>query len=145
MLVGGQKKASDVKPYTLVAGELLRRRFGKLVGLLPQVAVFTAIAARVLAQNQPLGPLSLTLSDAVKLALKQNPQRLVSSIRAVESERDRQAARAALLPQAGVSASQFVSSTTCKQWRRSNRRLRAAASRRCRAQADFRRACSISA
>jgi outer membrane protein len=99
-----------VKPFRLVAGELLRRRFGDLFDLLPKILVFTAIAARVLAQNQPPVPVSLTLSDAVKLALKQNPQRVISAIRAMESERDRQAARAALLPQAGISASQFVSS-----------------------------------
>jgi outer membrane protein len=47
-------------------------------------------------------PLRLTLKAAVQLALKQNPQRVAARIVALQSERDRQIARAPLLPQAGV-------------------------------------------
>ena len=46
--------------------------------------------------------LRLTLKEAVQLALKQNPQRIAAHLLTLESERDRQIARAALLPQAGL-------------------------------------------
>ena len=46
--------------------------------------------------------LQLTLKEAVQLGLKQNPERVIARILVAESERNRQIARAALLPQAGV-------------------------------------------
>jgi outer membrane protein len=51
------------------------------------------------------GPLQLTLKQAVQLALKQNPQRLIAQLLVSESERNSQIARSALLPQAGIAAS----------------------------------------
>ena len=81
------------------------------MSILARVVLFAVTAARILAQtDSPVSsaPQSLTLRDAVKLALKQNPQHVISTILAAESERDRQAARAALLPQVGVSASQSI-------------------------------------
>ncbi len=45
--------------------------------------------------------LQLTLKQAVELALKQNPQRVIAKILLSESERNSQIARAPLLPQAG--------------------------------------------
>ena len=44
----------------------------------------------------------LTLKDAVQLALKQNPQRVIAQILVSESDRNSQIARSALLPQAGI-------------------------------------------
>jgi outer membrane protein TolC len=81
-----------------------------LLDLLLHIAVFAIVVAPAFAQCQPPEPARFTLSNAVKLALKQNPQHVIAAIRVTESERDRQAARAALLPHAGISASQFVSS-----------------------------------
>jgi outer membrane protein len=46
----------------------------------------------------------LTLKDAVQLALKQNPQRVIAQILISESDRNSQIARSALLPQADVAA-----------------------------------------
>jgi outer membrane protein TolC len=46
--------------------------------------------------------MQLTLKQAVDLALKQNPQRVIAKILLFESERNSQIARAPLLPQAGI-------------------------------------------
>jgi len=48
--------------------------------------------------------LSLTLKDAVQIALKQNPQVVAARLLSLESDRNRQIARAALLPQANLTA-----------------------------------------
>lgn len=102
-----------MKPYTPVAGEFLRWRLMSSVTLWPRVAFLAVTATGIWAQKQPLAsssPLRLTLSDTVKLALKQNPQHVISTILAAESEQDRRAAHSALLPQLGISASQFIES-----------------------------------
>ena len=54
--------------------------------------------------QQPTPPTAvhLTLKDAVQLALKQNPQRVIAQILVSESDRNSQIARSALLPQAGI-------------------------------------------
>jgi outer membrane protein len=49
-------------------------------------------------------PLRLTLKEAVQIAIKQNPQRLIASIITQEADRNRQIALSALLPQAGLQA-----------------------------------------
>src|SRR5271170_4321506 len=57
------------------------------------------------AQQPPTGrpaPLQLTLKQAVQLALKQNPQRVIAQLLVSESDRNSQIARSALLPQANV-------------------------------------------
>ncbi|MFZ0521932.1 MAG: TolC family protein [Candidatus Acidiferrales bacterium] len=51
------------------------------------------------------GSLQLTLKQAVQLALKQNPQRVIAQLLIYESDRNSQIARSALLPHAGVAAS----------------------------------------
>ncbi|HEX4076009.1 MAG TPA: TolC family protein [Candidatus Acidoferrales bacterium] len=48
--------------------------------------------------------LQLTLKQAVQLALKQNPQRMIAHLLVSESDRNSQIARSALLPQAGIAA-----------------------------------------
>src|SRR5580698_3709458 len=61
--------------------------------------------------QSPLPPpvtISLTLKDAVKIALKQNPQVVVARLLSLESDRGRQIARAALLPQANLTAAGAV-------------------------------------
>jgi outer membrane protein len=50
------------------------------------------------------GALQLTLKEAVRLALKQNPQRIIAQLLVSESDRNSQIARSALLPQARVEA-----------------------------------------
>src|SRR5271163_4910771 len=59
------------------------------------------------AQQPPTGPpapLQLTLKQAVQLALKQNPQRVIAELLVSEIDRNSQIARSALLPQASVAA-----------------------------------------
>ncbi|MGA8406504.1 MAG: TolC family protein [Candidatus Acidiferrales bacterium] len=58
--------------------------------------------------SQPSSPsaiLQLTLKQAVQLALKQNPQRVIAQLLVSESDRNSQIARSALLPHAGIEAS----------------------------------------
>lgn len=60
-----------------------------------------------LAQSDPApssAPISLTLRDAVRLALQQNPQVVAARLLALESDRERQIARSALLPQSNLTA-----------------------------------------
>ncbi len=59
------------------------------------------------AQSAPTSPpqsIPLTLKDAVKLALKQNPQVVALRLLSLESDRTRQIARSPLLPQANLTA-----------------------------------------
>ena len=51
------------------------------------------------------GSLQLTLKEAVQLALKQTPQRIIAELLVSESDRNKQIARSALLPQANMAAS----------------------------------------
>ncbi len=63
--------------------------------------------AAALSQQPPpsaSAALQLNLKGAVQLALKQNPQRIISQILTAESDRNAQIARSALLPQAGIAA-----------------------------------------
>jgi outer membrane protein len=53
----------------------------------------------------PTGSLQLSLKDAVQLALRQNPQRLIAGLLVSESDRNSQIARSELLPQASVAGS----------------------------------------
>ncbi len=60
------------------------------------------------AQQPPGGApasLHLTLKEAVQLALKQSPQRIIAQLLVAESDRKSQIARSVLLPQAGAGAS----------------------------------------
>jgi hypothetical protein len=53
--------------------------------------------------------LQLTLKEAVGLALKQNPQRIIAQLLVSESDRNSQIARSVLLPQASIAASGSLS------------------------------------
>ena len=67
------------------------------------------------------GSLQLTLKQAVQLALKQNPQRVIAQLLVAESDRNRQIARAALLPQANMAASGSVNQYNLQSIERSKR------------------------
>ena len=60
-----------------------------------------------LAQSNPAPPvrsIRLSLKDAVQLALQENPRIMTSRLLSLESERERQISRSALLPQASLTA-----------------------------------------
>src|SRR5271156_5112361 len=60
-----------------------------------------------LAQPNPAPPVQsvqLTLKEAVQLALKQNPQVVAVRLLSLESDRQRQISRSALLPQASLTS-----------------------------------------
>jgi outer membrane protein TolC len=52
--------------------------------------------------------LRLSLADAVKLAMKQNPRRIIAGLGTSISDRERQATRALLLPQADMTADAYI-------------------------------------
>ena len=68
------------------------------------------------------GSLKLTLKEALQLALKQNPQRIIARLLVSESDRNSQIARAALLPQANMAASGSVNQYNFQSIERSKRR-----------------------
>ena len=59
--------------------------------------------------SPPPAVLRLTLKEAVLLALKQNPQRIIAQLLVSESDRNSQIARSALLPQAALTADGAIS------------------------------------
>jgi len=61
---------------------------------------FLTVSTGLRGQDKP--PLRLTLRGAVQLALKQNPQVQIANLNVAESQQDRNVARSALLPHAGV-------------------------------------------
>jgi outer membrane protein TolC len=69
------------------------------------LAAALAFASCAFAQDAPL---KLTLADAVKLALKQNPRVVSANLEVARSDQERLIARSGLLPQAGVSATETV-------------------------------------
>ncbi len=68
--------------------------------------LFFLCASAGMAQNT--GPLRLTLQDAVKLALSQNPQVISANLDVARSEQGRLLARSGLLPQLGANANEAV-------------------------------------
>jgi outer membrane protein len=70
----------------------------------PASAAQSAPQVSTASSASPVQPLPLTLKDAVQLALKQNPQVVTRRLLSMESERNRQIARSALLPQANLAA-----------------------------------------
>jgi outer membrane protein len=68
-------------------------------------ASFPADCATQQPSAHATGSLQLTLKEAVQLALKQNPQRIIAQLLVSESDRTSQIARSALLPQASIAAS----------------------------------------
>jgi len=81
----------------------LRRSF-VLVLLLVLASLPRGAFAQQPAAAGSSGTLPLTLKQAVQLALKQNPQRVIARLLVGESDRNSQIARSALLPQAGIAA-----------------------------------------
>jgi outer membrane protein TolC/anti-anti-sigma regulatory factor len=75
-------------------------RAGKTV--LAVIAITLALAAGARAQDAT--PLRLTLPDAVKLALHQNPQVQIANLNVADSQENQKLARAGLLPQASLQA-----------------------------------------
>jgi outer membrane protein len=75
-----------------------------LLVLILQVSLPVSCSAQQSPASPP-APLQLTLKQAVQLALKQNPQRVIAQLLLSESDRNSQIARSALLPQAKVAAS----------------------------------------
>lgn len=72
--------------------------------IIPVAALLLATtAAPLLAQQKP--PLRLTLSEAVRLALRQNPEVQIANLDVAGSRQDRSIARSALLPQASLGVS----------------------------------------
>ena len=67
-------------------------------------------------------PIPLTLKQAVQLALKQNPQVVALRLLALESDRERQIARSALLPQASLTAVGLVSQFNVASQERTSKR-----------------------
>jgi len=76
-----------------------KQTVARAISLLLVPLFFTLGGARA----QQSGPLKLTLSQAVQLALKQNPQVQIGNLNLAQSLRDRDIARAGLLPQADFS------------------------------------------
>ncbi|MGH9742779.1 MAG: TolC family protein [Candidatus Acidiferrum sp.] len=84
------------------------------------VAFFTLLITPAIAHGQdgtkqnalpataPAGVLRLTLTQAVNLALKQNPTAQIAVLNAAQSVQDRNVARSALLPQASLDVSDSV-------------------------------------
>lgn len=70
----------------------------------PGVLLLLALAGTGLAQDAPQGqaPLRLTLKEAVRMALLQNPQVILANLNVSQTEQDRLVARSGLLPQAGA-------------------------------------------
>jgi outer membrane protein len=66
------------------------------------------VGFRPAAHAQEQSPLRLTLEDAVRLALKQNPQVQIAILNVAQSGQDQAIARAALLPQAQLAVSDAV-------------------------------------
>jgi outer membrane protein len=71
------------------------------------VILFASLCTDGFAQSNPVPPaqsIRLSLKDAVQLALKQNPRVMASRLLSLESDRERQISRSALLPQASLTA-----------------------------------------
>jgi outer membrane protein len=68
------------------------------------IAVSCQIGGAQVSAASPASSPTLTLKDAVRLALKQNPQVAAARLVSLESDRGSQIARSALLPQAGLRA-----------------------------------------
>jgi outer membrane protein len=83
----------------------LRQIFVLLVSILLVTFPLVSSAQLQPAAAAPPAPLQLTLKQAVQLALKQNPQRVIAQLLVSESDRNSQIARAPLLPQASIAAS----------------------------------------
>jgi outer membrane protein len=81
---------------------IVRRSF--ILLLLFLQATFLSVALPQQTSPPPPAIMHLTLKEAVLLAMKQNPQRIIAQLQVSESDRNSQIARSALLPQADMTA-----------------------------------------
>jgi outer membrane protein len=75
------------------------------------VLCLAVLSAPAHAQSPSSGgiiPVKLTLAEAVRLALKQNPQRIIAEVQVQQTQRDQQLALSALLPQASLTANAYI-------------------------------------
>ena len=88
-----------------------------------------SLAASAQQSSQPpavsSGTLQLTLKQAVQLALKQNPQRVIAQLLVSESDRNGQIARSTLLPQASIKADGAINQYNFQTIERSRARITA--------------------
>ena len=70
------------------------------------VLIWLTLAPCAVAQDA--GPLTLTLHDAVALALRQNPQVILANLNVAQSTEDSRVARSGLFPQVGAGISESV-------------------------------------
>ena len=96
---GGRKKGSHIIFYVAFFSLLITPKVLEAQG---------TARPNLLPATSPTGTLTLTLDQAVSLALKQNPTAQSAVLTAAESVQDRNVARAALLPQASLSVSDTV-------------------------------------
>ena len=80
-----------------------RRRYILILAFLHTSLPLAAFGQQAAASSS--GTVQLALRDAVQLALKQNPQRLIARLLVSESNRKSQSARSELLPQASMAGS----------------------------------------
>jgi outer membrane protein TolC/ABC-type transporter Mla MlaB component len=108
---GAQLIGSGLVPKSLVeevAAERPAAKAGKAAGKLKPAAaklvwiLLLPIIAAANLRGQDSSPVRLTLRDAVATALKENPQVQIATLSFAESQQDRNIARSALLPQAGL-------------------------------------------
>jgi outer membrane protein TolC len=101
---------------------LLRVRWQPFFSLL----LFVAVSYKDgLAQSNPVPPVQsipLSLKNAVQLALKQNPQLVASRLVSLESDRQREISRSALLPQASLTATGLLAQFNVASIERTNKR-----------------------
>jgi outer membrane protein len=95
----GKKKGSHIIFYVAFFSLLVAPKFAHAQGSPGQ---------NPLPGAAPTGTLKLTLDQAVSLALKQNPTAQIAILTAAESVQDKNAARAALLPQASLNVTDSV-------------------------------------
>jgi outer membrane protein len=79
------------------------RRATALLFVILQASLPSGMPAQQAPARSP-AVVHLTLKEAVQLALKQNPQRIIAQLLVLESDRNSQIARSALLPQADLTA-----------------------------------------
>jgi len=86
----------------LIAGDCMTKAIVQQIlgGLAAMLFLFAGVA-----HGQDSATMKLTLQDAVKLSLKQNPEVILANLNVDTSVQDKKLARSALLPQVGVGVS----------------------------------------
>src|SRR5262249_45624178 len=73
-----------------------------------KLAFILILALGSVAAAETVAPLKLTLSEAVRISLEQNPQLQISNINVAQSQQDRNLSRSDLLPQVDAGVSEGV-------------------------------------